>query len=165
MWQRIVWFSLLGGVGLPVGAQSVTSPNLLSHLKQYDGQRVTYEGEVVQDLMRRGGYGWANVSDGQNALGVWAPAQALEAIQYTGSYRFRGDWVRVTGVFHAACPQHGGDVDLHADRLQVIAPGGPTPHPVSAWEAIGAMTALALTIGLMVWTHRIERARRPPEVH
>lgn len=90
MGKLLPGFSLVGGVGMPCWAQSVTSPNLLSHLKQYDGQKVTYEGEVIQDLMRRGPYGWANVNDGSNALGIWVPAKALQAIQYTGSYHFRG---------------------------------------------------------------------------
>jgi hypothetical protein len=110
--------------------------------------------------MRRGEYGWVNVYDGSNALGIWVPAETLRSIRYTGSYGFQGDQVRVTGVFHAACPQHGGDVDLHADEFTVVARGEPTPHPVSALEVMGALAALALTALLVVLSHRVERARR-----
>lgn len=120
-----------GGVLVP--AQLVVSP------ARYDGRMVTLRGEVIGSIMLRGEHGWVNVGDPVAAVGVWAPAAALPAIRFSGGYARRGDTVLVTGVFHQACPQHGGDPDVHASSVQVVESGAPLEHPVpvSKW-AVGA---------------------------
>jgi hypothetical protein len=141
-------------------AAAVSSTELLNGLSRFDGQRVTYEGEVIQDLMRRGDHAWVNLNDGQNAIGIWVRAESLRAIRFSGSYDHQGDWVEVTGVFHAACPEHGGDVDLHAEDLSVVQSGGPTPHPVRGGDVAVALASLAATALLLLLGRRAELARR-----
>ena len=141
-------------------AVEVDSTELLNGLSRFDGRRVTYEGEVIQDLMRRGDHAWVNLNDGQNAVGVWVSAESLRAIRFSGSYDYRGDWVEVTGVFHAACPEHGGDVDLHAEDLWVVRSGEPTPHPVRGGDIGVALASLATTALLLLLGRRAELARR-----
>ena len=84
---------------------------------------MVYEGEVIGDIMARGGYAWINVNDGKAAIGIWIDKGLTKDIIYTGSYKSKGDWVEITGVFHRACPQHGGDLDIHAQGLRKITPG------------------------------------------
>ncbi|MDI6823500.1 MAG: hypothetical protein QME93_07700 [Bacillota bacterium] len=120
-----------GGVLAP--AQLVASP------ARYHGRMVTLRGEVIGSIMLRGGHGWVNVGDPVAAVGVWAPAAALRVTRFSGGYARRGDTVLVTGVFHQACPQHGGDPDVHASSLQVVESGAPLEHPVPVWKwAVGA---------------------------
>lgn len=106
-----------------VYAQTSTSLRLISHAKEYDGKFVVYEGEVIGEIMPRGNFSWINVNDGQNALGIWLEKSLVKEILYTGSYKAKGDWVRVEGVFHRACPEHGGDLDIHAQGLLRVKSG------------------------------------------
>ena len=104
-------------------APEVSSRRLIEKAKFYDGRTVTYTGEVVDAIMRRGEYGWVNVYDGDDAIGVWCPAALLDRIRFVGNYKTRGDTVRIVGVFNRACQEHGGELDIHADTLTVSKSG------------------------------------------
>ncbi|MFA4854711.1 MAG: DNA-binding protein [Candidatus Omnitrophota bacterium] len=104
-------------------AQGLSSSELIKNAKQYDGKLVVYTGEVIGDVMFRGGNAWVNINDGNNALGIWMSASLAKEINYEGSYKSRGDSLEVTGIFHRACPEHGGDLDIHAQGLRKTANG------------------------------------------
>jgi len=104
-------------------AQPVSSAELINNAKLYDGKRVTFEGEVIGDIMVRGAYAWINVNDGQNAIGIWIDRNLTKGITYTGGHRYKGDTVEVTGIFHRACLEHGGDLDIHAQQIKRISQG------------------------------------------
>lgn len=99
-------------------AQPITSNELINKAKDYDGKTVAYEGEVIGDIMKRKDFVWINVNDGENAIGIWSNAALVKDIVYTGSYKSAGDRIEVTGVFHQACIEHGGDLDIHASALR-----------------------------------------------
>ncbi|MFA6217492.1 MAG: DNA-binding protein [Candidatus Omnitrophota bacterium] len=104
-------------------AAPLSSDELISNAKGYDGKPVTFAGEVIGDIMARGAHAWVNINDGKNAIGIWMPGELAKKIQFTGSYRFIGDWAEITGVFHRACPEHGGDMDIHAQAIEKINAG------------------------------------------
>jgi hypothetical protein len=104
-------------------AQSVSSTELINNAKSYDGKTVVYEGEVIGDIMRRGDYAWVNVNDGKNAIGIWIKFSLAGEIGYTGSYKSIGDGVEITGIFHRVCPEHGGDLDIHAQAIRKTGQG------------------------------------------
>lgn len=104
-------------------AQTLSSTELIKDAKQYDGKPVVYAGEVIGDVMPRGGNAWVNINDGNNALGVWMSAALAKEINYKGSYKSRGDSLEVTGIFHRACLEHGGDLDIHAQGSRKLASG------------------------------------------
>jgi hypothetical protein len=106
-------------------AQPVSSTELINSAKLYDGKTIVYTGEIIGDIMARGDYAWVNVNDGKNAIGVWINKNLIKDIHYMGSYKFKGDVVEVSGIFHRACLQHGGDLDLHAQSLTKRIAGGP----------------------------------------
>ncbi|MBI4706772.1 MAG: DNA-binding protein [Candidatus Omnitrophica bacterium] len=99
-------------------AQIISSSELINNAKEYDGKVVTFEGEVIGDVMVRGDFAWVNLSDISNAIGIWMPADLARQIAYTGSYKSKGDALEVAGTFHRACPEHGGDLDIHALSLR-----------------------------------------------
>jgi hypothetical protein len=103
--------------------QPISSTELINHAAQYDGKTVIYEGEVIGEVMLRGDYAWININDSKNALGIWISASLAREINYAGNYKSKGDVVEVTGIFHRACPEHGGDLDIHAQSLRKISPG------------------------------------------
>lgn len=102
---------------------ALTSSELINNAAKYDQQTITYSGEAIGDVMVRGQYAWVNVNDGQAAIGIWLAKDLAKQIKRTGSYRFIGDKVNVSGIFHRACPQHGGDLDIHAASLEVTESG------------------------------------------
>lgn len=150
--QRIAFLVLVAVLALQgvVMAAEVPSRRLIEDGQLYDGRTVTYRGEAVTAVMRRGEYGWVNVNDGENAIGVWCPAALLDRIQHVGDYGTRGDTVEVVGVFNRACREHGGDLDIHADTLTVVKPGYVRRRRVDA-QRIRLVAALFLaTIAVAV---------------
>ena len=104
-------------------AQPFTSAELISRAAQYDGKVVVYEGEIIGDLMLRQDHAWLNINDGSNAIGIWVGKNKVQDIIYTGSYKSKGDLLEITGIFHRACSEHGGDLDIHAQAIKKISVG------------------------------------------
>ena len=100
-----------------------TSTDLINNAKDFDGQIIIYQGEVIGEVMARGEYAWVNLNDGKNALGIWLKKDLVGAIANAGSYKTIGDTVEIAGVFHRSCLDHGGDLDIHAESLRLIKGG------------------------------------------
>lgn len=153
------------GAGDPVPSPNeIGSARLVEHMKEYDGLTVTFTGEAVGEAMVRGDHAWIHLNDdayyeknieegaplgGQNSgMPVWVSADLAGKIQIFGDYKHQGDIARVTGVFHDACAEHGGDTDIHAESLEVVRPGRRVvdePKPVKlAWAAALSLLAGAL---------------------
>lgn len=116
-----------------------------------DNVPVKVVGEAIGEPLVRGDHAWINVLDDSGvAIGVYVPVSEARKVQLFGDYARRGDTVAVTGVFHAACPSHGGDPDVHGESVSVLRRGGPVDHPVSFERVtIGlSLSALALLAGL-----------------
>ena len=127
----------------PVGTKE-----LIEHPRDYDGKEILFEGEAIGDPMGRGGFAWVNILDSNAAMGVFMPAALLPASGNYGSYAAAGDRVLVCGVFHRACPDHGGDMDVHASSVTVLAAGHPTAHHVSRLELALVLPAFLLATAL-----------------
>jgi hypothetical protein len=108
--------------------QAVSSADLIAKAKDMDGKQVTYSGEVIGDVMKRGDFAWANINDGANAIGVWLTREMAVQVQMTGDFKHSGDLVEVTGKFNRVCVEHGGDMDIHGQALSLKRPGMSTPH-------------------------------------
>jgi hypothetical protein len=142
-------------------ATAVTSTDLIENALTLDGQTITYTGEVIGDLMPRGDHAWVNISDGSNAIGVWIDADMLSMISMVGRYGQIGDMLQVTGVFHRACQEHGGDMDIHADQIVILQKGHAVKGAVSGWKAILAIVFAALDgIILFFYLRTNRRVRR-----
>ncbi len=129
------------GAGGPVSAEE-----LIAGAREYDGRLVVFEGEVIRAVLPRGDHAWVNLHDGTAAVGVWVPLAATAEVRYAGQYKVRGDWVRVRGVFHRACPEHQGALDIHAEEFTVVAAGGPVAEHLGG----GKVFALAVLLGALL---------------
>ncbi len=118
----ILFLSLINFQAI-VFAQSLSSRELISNAKQYDGKLITYSGEVVGEVMSRGEFSWVTINDGENALGVWVKSVLAKEIKFAGNYKERGDNLEITGIFNRACANHGGDLDIHAQSLRKVSDG------------------------------------------
>jgi hypothetical protein len=159
---------------MPAGGE-VNSASLVENANLWDGRIVTFKGEAVGERMVRGESAWIHLNDDTYmeknseegaALGgynsghaVWVSAELAQKIRFFGDYKHEGDLVTVTGVFHAACPEHGGDMDIHASSLEILRPGHPVPHAMNAYRTTIAATLLVLASLLYGFRRRAERRR------
>ena len=132
---------------------AITSNNLINNAKLYDNTTITIQGECIGDIMARGNHVWVNVNDGDNAIGVWAEEELVKDIVHTGSYNFIGDQVKITGTFHRACPVHGGDLDIHAEKIEVLKHGERVEYMVD-WERLYIGFVLLATAIILIFYRR-----------
>ena len=135
---------------------AVGSNDLIDHAKDYDNQTVVYEGEVLGDILNRGDHAWLAIYDGSNTIGIYVTAEQAAQITVVGGYGKHGDSVRIEGVFHRACAEHGGDMDIHASSVTVLAAGTLVQMPLSRLVATLAIALPLPAAGLLllVWRRR-----------
>ncbi len=142
-----LWLILVAGflfLAAPAEAQTVASSTLINNVHEYDNKNVVYQGEVIGDVMARGEFAWVNINDGASAIGVWMPVSFAKWILFKGAYRAKGDWVEVKGVFHRACLQHGGDLDIHAEEFRIIKQGELVREKIDAKERNAAFILMGV---------------------
>ena len=157
--KLLLLLSIAAGLLAESAFGQVSSSRLIEEARALDGQTVEYSGELIGEPLPRGDHVWINVHDGSNALGVWAGREALPAVRYYGSYRASGDWVRVRGVFHRSCPEHGGDMDIHADSLDVARVGHTVDHVFNTGRAVVALLLLGAAAVLYLVQRAMHRRR------
>ena len=137
-----------------VSAADRTEINTLIEKSQaFDGQTVTIEGEALGEAMLRGEYAWINISDNTNAIGVWLKASDAQKISVFGDYRHKGDTVKITGIFSRNCAEHGGDVDIHNQAMEIIEKGTNVPETITQTKinAASALFLFALLSAYIYW--------------
>ena len=151
------------GKDTPEGVE-VNSASLVDNANAWNGHVITFTGETIGEAMVRGkiawihlnddAYMWKNIEEGAKLDGynsghaVWVPANLAMKIRFFGDFKHEGDVVRIVGTFNAACPQHGGDMDIHASTLEIVRPGHPVHHVFNTSRAIFAGFLLAVGFAL-----------------
>lgn len=131
-------------------AATYSSKALIENARLLDGKRVTYRGEAVTAVMKRGEYAWVNVNDGDNAIGVWCGHSMLAPLKFVGDYKHNGDILEVEGMFNRACPMHGGELDIHASKVKFLKAGFPAREKVDPGKAGLAGLLFLLTLAVTV---------------
>ncbi|MCM8782032.1 MAG: hypothetical protein NC828_03165, partial [Candidatus Omnitrophica bacterium] len=132
-------------------AKPISSAELIERAKEYNNQIVEYQGEVVGDVMVRTDYAWVNLHDGKNAIGIWGRRDLItHLVKNKGGYNYKGDILLVRGIFHRACPQHGGDLDIHLDSITKIKDGVFTPHYIKGAKVVRAIRLFVVALGLAI---------------
>ena len=141
----------------------VTVSDLISASAVPSGAYVTFQGEVVGDLLDGddADHKWINIDEDDSVIGVYIEADQAEGIVNYGRYGVTGDTVTVTGVYHPACTEgHSGELDVHADSVEVLTQGGPhavSTSPWKRWVFAGVTMAIALVL-LAIYYHRKKQA-------
>lgn len=129
-------------------AESLSINTIVEEGKQFNGKEIEIEGEVIGEAMNRGDHTWINISDGSNAIGIWLKQEDANKIKYYGNYDYTGDCVKIVGTFYHACSEHGGETDIHGQKIQVVKRGYERIHIISEGKkkiAIG-LAAIAILI-------------------
>lgn len=148
----LVALALLGALAAattPAIAQAppltLSTAEIISLPPSEGGLDVTMEGEAILAALRSDkGHVFVNLLQGDTAVGVWMTRAQAERIDGYGRYGRMGTFLRVEGVVNVACAQHGGDLDVHAGRIEVVSPSGETGA-----EAVPT-SRLAIAVGVIV---------------
>ena len=142
-------------------AQTISSEDLIRNAKDYDGEQVIYEGEIIGDVMQRGDFIWLNVNDANYAIGVHCGKELVGDLDLlAGGYSRRGDWIRVRGVFNHACKIHGGDLDIHAGKIAVIKKGKVLKESINLQKKQIAYRLIGVLLCLLILKLFVTRLRR-----
>jgi len=143
-----------------LSAATLSINALVEEAMDYDLQIVTIEAEVIGEVLERSDGAWINVNDGSNAIGVWIPLSEAEKIHHFGDYDHVGDTVLITGVFHRSCVEHGGEVDIHAEVIDVTATGSEVEHPLSISKLIWACSLSAVAVTFLLFHFRSNHRKK-----
>lgn len=132
--------------------------DLIENGKALDGKQVEIRGEAIKESMRRGDYTWINIGDGSNAMGIWLKNEEADKVKTFGSYKFKGDIVKVSGIFYRACGEHGGDMDIHGESLSIVEKGYKIDRVIDNSKVITAAALSILTLILFgVYNKKIKQ--------
>ncbi len=125
-------------------AETVTINQLIENTAKYDNLVVTVEGEIIGEALERGDFAWINLNDTTNAIGIWMKLSDAQQLQYYGDYSHRGDIIKITGKFSRACAEHGGDFDIHSNRIEVVKEGWIVKEIVSSYKIMVTVVLLII---------------------
>lgn len=163
--------------GTPVPSPNqVSSSALVEEPGAYDGGEITFTGEAIGEAMERGDMVWLHLNDdayyqlnseegtplgGYNSgMAIWIPRRLTDEIEHYGDHSNAGDIIRVTGMFNAACAEHGGDMDIHAESLAEVTPGRRVREPLDRDKALWAVSLAALAAAVFFIDRRGARRAR-----
>nr|WP_314466372.1 hypothetical protein [uncultured Clostridium sp.] len=160
--KTLMWVLLFtSALTFQVNAQSITDINdLIEKAKEYNGEEVTIQGEVIGESMKRGNYSWININDGTNAIGIWLDSDIAEEILFYGHYKCKGDTVKITGKFYRACKEHGGEADLHSSSFEIVKNGYEVKEQISPVKIIIAVILSIFTLVLLLILVKVIKNRR-----
>ena len=162
----------------PDSPTRVTASLLIDCPDVFHGRAVTYEGEVVESVLHRGGHAFVQLNDdpyadvggpipetrtqlgGNSGITVILDGDTADVIATLGSYRARGDVLVVRGTFHHAHPTAGGAPAIAAATAALARPGGPIRHTVPPRRLVVAVVA-ALVAATLAVGNRLGWRRRP----
>lgn len=128
----------------------VSINDLVGHSSEYNNQTITIRGEAIGERLERQDGCWVNISDGTNAIGIWATQNDAARIAVYGDYKHTGDTVTVTGVFYDSCRVHGGEPDVHASSLIVDNAGAKRSESISVEKIISAVCIVSAALILFI---------------
>lgn len=128
-----------GAPGMAADVVAATSAELIERADAFDGRIVASVGEAIGEPMFRDGHAWLHLND--------APYPE-RVVEQGGS---------LSG-FNAACREHGGDTDIHAISVEVLASGRTIPHEPHRGR-IAAVPALGVLVVALTAAERRRSAR------
>ena len=159
------------GKDTPHGVE-VNSASLVENANAWNGRVIAFKGEAIGEAMVRGTMAWIHLNDDAYMLknieegatldgynsghAVWVSADQVTKIREFGDFKHKGDVVKVVGTFNATCPQHGGDMDIHASGLEIVRTGHSVRHVINPFRAI--LAGILLSVAFVL--HRVRTVVR-----
>ncbi len=120
--------------------------DLIENISGFNEKQVIVEGEAIGEILQRDEYAWVNINDGSNAIGIWLTSGDAEKITAFGDYKHIGDTIRITGTFSRDCKEHGGDVDIHSNNIEIISKGYTVKEEIGHEKVVAAAVLFSTAI-------------------
>lgn len=134
---------------------------LLGATPRQDNRAVSIQGEAIgAPLVADAGHKWVNIKNGKAMIGVLMTNEQADLIESYCAYERTGDIVTVDGVFHIACASHGGELEVHADQIEVVSHGGGWSSPVSISPFVWGLALLAMGAVLTAVRRKMRAGRK-----
>lgn len=158
--KKIAAFILLIVFLLTPGlVRAESGKELTENPTSFDGKQVTFQGEVI-GVMIRGDYAWVNLFDSGYAVGIWSRADDARMVSSVGDYNNVGDKVEVIGIFHMACLEHGGDMDIHAESFEISSKGHTIERMPNFMIVLVSVVLAIVAIFMSLYFRRISKERK-----
>ena len=148
-----------------VAGEVVSLKEVLSNPDYYHNKEITFIGEVVGEPLDDNGNTWINVLDGNYHIGVYIDNinfryPLVEDIKHFGTFKTKGDIVKIKGIFHKNCPMHSSR-DVHIYSLHVEKEGFYFNRPISSLkkEALFKLAIICLTLAVIYFI-KVKYVRR-----
>lgn len=146
---------LYPGVSEALGTMNLNE--LVEQGKSYDGKNITVQGEALGEAMERGEHAWVNISDPTNVMGIWMNIEDAKKIKFFGDYKHKGDIIKVSGVFHRACSEHGGDMDIHGTAVEIVEQGHLVKEEIETRKIVVMSVLTLITLCIAVFYYKAIR--------
>ncbi|MEW6222675.1 MAG: hypothetical protein AB1476_05155 [Candidatus Hadarchaeota archaeon] len=157
--KKIVFsLALILAISMAGLAKAETGRELIENSRGFDGKRVTLQGEVIGVLIKEN-YAWINIWDNGFAIGIWSSAANAKSVSFVGDYTHVGDTVLVDGIFHMVCPEHGGDIDIHAENFAILAAGREIPRLPDPLLTAASVLFVGFAFLLYFWLRHLRKER------
>ncbi len=128
--------------------------DLINVDENMDGKMVIVTGEVVGEaIVADSEHRWISISQDGSAIGIYMSVAEADNIQHYGRYGEIGDIITVSGTFHVDCPEHDGDIDVHAASVEMTTDGSAAVHEIDTFKFFVAIAilVLGLSLGVLYW--------------
>lgn len=126
--------------------RQVLLEDLINNPGEHDQKIVFFQAEAIGEPLYTKSGNWINLASGAYYLSVFVEERAfIEKIKYWGSYREKGDLVRVRGRFYENCPSHH-QLGAHLLGLEIAERGREVIHPVSPQKINFAFAGLIICL-------------------
>ncbi len=97
---------------------------LLGATSRQDKKKVSFTGQAMGHAINADSdHKWINIKQGDAMIGVYMSNELADMVTQFGGYGKTGDTVSVKGVYHFSCEEHNGELDVHANGIEVIQKG------------------------------------------
>lgn len=127
-----------------------------------DNSSVRFEGEAVGEAVSAGpGLKWVSVNDDSGqGIAVLMTDEQLQAVESYGNYQQTGSVIEVTGIYHVACVEHQGELDVHANSVVLVEAGEKTEHAVGEGKIVAAVVMVIFGLSFMACYFLLNRASK-----
>lgn len=150
---KILFLYCLMPVALTFGIEPLqfTVSELINGKQLYNNLTVRFQGEVIGQRLSKTTHVWINILDSEgNAIGAYMPRTLSNQIQHYGTYQTTGDKVLIEGIYHSKCDEHGGDTDIHVEKLVILERGTPrNTDKIKTPLVVGCFTLFSITMLLV----------------
>ncbi|HIE36030.1 MAG TPA: hypothetical protein EYP89_02205 [Candidatus Omnitrophica bacterium] len=127
-------------------SQEVSLKELLTYPDKFDKKTIEIKGEVIGEPILGKEGSWINISDEGFSLGVFiGNKNFFKKITYWGSYKTKGDVIKLKGTFFKNCPLHF-EQDFHLKDLKVVKNGFRKKEKISPFKVKLAMVSFIICL-------------------